>query len=242
MFPISHVLFKNKQGGYKIHENKNLEVDHLLYMDDIKLYCQCENKMTEMVHTLNEFSQGIRMEFNASKCNTMAIKKGMPYMCSPIPISDGEMIHNLNNTNGKYKYLGIWEANDIKHEEMKEEIKREYRKRVRVVLKSKLNGPNKINAINQYAVPIIRYSAGIIKWRKNEISQLDIGTRKLLTLYRCFARKDDVDRLYVKRLEGGRGLLNIEDAIKSEIQNMVDYISRSKSTILRACMLKIRKQ
>ena len=32
------------------------------------------------------------------------------------------------------------------------------------MLKSKLNGKNKIQAINTWAVAVMRYGAGIIKW------------------------------------------------------------------------------
>ena len=38
----------------------------------------------------------------------------------------------------------------------------EYNKRVRKILKSKLNGGNIIKAINSWAVPVVRYTAGII--------------------------------------------------------------------------------
>ena len=36
-----------------------------------------------------------------------------------------------------------------------------------MVLKSKLNGKNKIQAINTWAVAVMRYGAGIMKWTDN---------------------------------------------------------------------------
>ena len=42
---------------------------------------------------------------------------------------------------------------------------------MRKILKSKLNGGNVINAINTRAVAIIRYGAGIIKWKKRGIEK-----------------------------------------------------------------------
>ncbi len=36
-------------------------------------------------------------------------------------------------------------------------------------------------------------------------------TRKLLTIYRTHHPQADVDRLYMKRSEGGRGLIGVED-------------------------------
>ena len=65
------------------------------------------------------------------------------------------------------------------------------------MLKSKLNGKNKINAINTWAVSVLRYRAGIIRWTKEELKTLDRTTRKVLTINGAFHPKSDVDRLYV---------------------------------------------
>ena len=70
------------------------------------------------------------------------------------------MIKNIED--GEYKYLGSLEADDVEHEEMKGQIKKEYIRRVRNILKLKLNGENIISAINSRAVSIVRYGAGII--------------------------------------------------------------------------------
>ena len=57
-----------------------------------------------------------------------------------------------------------------------------YLQRVRQVLKSQLNGKNKVRVINAYALPVIRYPTGIINWPKKEIEATDIKTRKFLTI------------------------------------------------------------
>jgi len=53
----------------------------------------------------------------------------------------------------------------------------------------------------------LRYSSGIINWRIEEIKKLNRKTRKTLTMYKMHHQKADRDRLYVKRKEGGRGLV-----------------------------------
>ena len=62
-----------------------------------------------------------------------------------------------------YKYLGIIELDKIKKTEMKEKITKEYKRRQRLILKSRLNGRNKVTALNAWAVAIFRYGAGIIQ-------------------------------------------------------------------------------
>ena len=65
------------------------------------------------------------------------------------------------------------EADGVKHEETKDQIKKEYITRVRNILKSKLNGEIIILVINSRALFIVRYVAGIISWTKMELEELD---------------------------------------------------------------------
>jgi hypothetical protein len=55
-----------------------------------------------------------------------------------------------------YKYLGIEESEGIQHQKMKERLKQEYRRRLRITLISELNTRNKITAIGALAVPVMR--------------------------------------------------------------------------------------
>ena len=60
--------------------------------------------------------------------------------------------------NETYKYLGILEANTIKQEEMKDKIQKEYLRRTRKLLQTKLSSRNLIRETNTWAVPLIRFS------------------------------------------------------------------------------------
>jgi len=79
-----------------------------------------------------------------------------------------------------------------------------------MILKSELNARNNITAIGALAVPVLRYSFGIINWRIEEIKQIDRKTRKML---------------YVKRKGGGRGLVQVEAVYKAEIINIAQYLN-----------------
>jgi hypothetical protein len=54
---------------------------------------------------------------------------------------------------------------------MKERLKKEYTRRLRMIMKSELNAKNKITAIGALAVPVLRYSFGIINLRSEEIKK-----------------------------------------------------------------------
>ena len=62
-----------------------------------------------------------------------------------------------------YTYLGILETDKIKEKQMNEKFNKEYLRRLRLILRSKLNGRNKIMAVNTWTVSVMRYDAGILK-------------------------------------------------------------------------------
>ena len=47
----------------------------------------------------------------------------------------------------------------------------------------------------------------------------------MLIMYKMHYPKADIDRLYVKRKEGGRGLVQVEAAYKAEIINIAEYLN-----------------
>ena len=110
---------------------------------------------------------------------------------------------------------------------MKTKTSAEYLRRVKKIIKSKLDGNSTIQAINTWAVPVLRYGAGIIYWPVAELQALDRKTRKLLTLHRAHHPQADVDRLYVPRKQGGRGLMSIEEIVYREENALVTYVSNS---------------
>ena len=83
-------------------------------------------------------------------------------------------------------------------------------------MKSKLNGKNEIHGINTWAVALLRYGAGIINWKLDELKKMDRTMRKTLTMYGALHPKSDIDRLYLKRKHVGRGLISIEMCVSSE--------------------------
>ena len=78
-----------------------------------------------------------------------------------IRLLDGQHMKDIDETG--YTYLGILETDKIKEKEMKEKFSREYLRRLRLILRSKLNGRNKIMAVDTWAFSVMRYGARILK-------------------------------------------------------------------------------
>ena len=124
--------------------------------------------------------------------------------------------------------------NRVKEQEMKDEFRNEYFRRTKVILKSTLNGRNKIMALNTWAVSILRHGAGILKWNKNERQEMDRKTRKSMTMNKELHPRSDVARLYVSWKNGGRGLIGCEISVKSEENGLGWYIKNNIEPLLAA--------
>ena len=116
---------------------------------------------------------------------------------------------------------------------MKLNVLKEYIRRLRKVLKSKLNGGNLVCGVNTWAVSLLRYSAAFASWRKSELQVIDRKTRKLFAIYGALHPKSDVDRLYIPR-KGGRGLISIEDCVELAIKGFEVYVHRSEERLIQA--------
>ena len=77
-----------------------------------------------------------------------------------------------------------------------------------------------VKAINTWAVSLMRYSAGIVKWTKADLDVTDRKTRKLMTMYGMLHPRSNVSRLYLPKSEGGRGLLSLADSVNIERRSL----------------------
>ena len=140
------------------------------------------------------------------------------HLTDGIELPNQDKIRTLTE-NETYKYLGILEADTIKQVEMKNKIQKEYLRRTRKILETKLSSRNLIKGINTWAVSLVRYSGPFLKWTRDELRQMDQRTRKLMTMHKALHPREDVDRLYVPGKEGGREFASIEDSVDTSIHD-----------------------
>ena len=99
------------------------------------------------------------------------MKREKVVRCEGIKLPNTEVMKEVEKEG--YTYLSIVELDKIKENEMKEKTIEEYKRRLRLVLKSKLNGKNKITAINAWAVAAFRYGAEILQWKESELKDVE---------------------------------------------------------------------
>ena len=229
MIPLSIVL-NNEAMGYKFGK-EGKKINHLLFMDDLKLYGGSREEVEGLVGLVKKFSDDIGMEFGIDKCATLEIRHGKQVACEGIALPGGEVMKEVEESG--YKYLGVLEGASILTKEMKNLVKKEYLRRVRLVAGSWLYGGNMVRAVNTWAVSVVRYTAGILEWSDSELKAMDVKTRKLLTMKGAFHRNSSVDRLYMKRQVGGRGLISVEECVKAEVLGLNEYVAGSEEWMLK---------
>ena len=120
MMPLNHILRKCT-AGYKL--SRSLEINHLIYRDDIKLFSKYEKELETFIHAVRIYSQDIGMEFGIEKCAMLVMKSGKRHMIDGMELPNHDKIRTLGE-NETYKYLGILEADTIKQVQMKDKIQK----------------------------------------------------------------------------------------------------------------------
>ena len=151
MRPQNHILRKCA-AGYKLSRSQE-KIDHLMYIDDIKYFAKNEKELETLIHTVRIYSRDIGIEFSIEKCAMLVMKSGKWHMTDGMELPNDDKIRTLEE-NETYKYLEILEADTIKQVQMKDKIRKEYLRRTRKLLETKLSSRNLIKGINTWAMPL----------------------------------------------------------------------------------------
>ena len=220
--------------GYGYQLDEQTKTNHLFYVDDLKLYGTSDNQLTGLINTVKNISDDIRMEFGLDKCAKASFKRGMKVSAEGIPLDDIQVIQDLDKAE-TYKYLGMEEREGVQHHKIKVKIRKEYKRRIKLVLKTELNARNKTAVINTLAVQVILYSYGVIDWKLDEIQDLDRMTRKQQCMNWMLAKKGDVDRIYLP-CQGGSSLMNLEKEYKATMIGLQTYMTNKDDVQTQAVL------
>ena len=112
-------------------------------MNDIKLFAKSEKELETLIHTVRIYNQDIGMEFGIEKCALLEMKSGKRPRSDGMEQPNQDKIRTLAE-NETLKYLEILEADTIKQVKMKDKIQKEYLRRTRKLLETKLSSRNLI--------------------------------------------------------------------------------------------------
>ena len=72
---------------------------------------------------------------------------------------------------------------------------------------------------------VFRYRAGILQWKESELEDVNRESGKTSTMYGTLHPRNNVDRLYIKRKDGGRRLMSVARCIREEDNSFGFYVA-----------------
>ena len=121
LIPLSLIL-RNVKAAYEFSESKE-KINHLLFMDDLKLYSRSEKILDSLVQTARVFIEKMGMEFGIEKCPMLVMEKGKIVQSVVIELPDGNF--SKLQEGESYKYLGILKADNFLEEKIKLNVSKE---------------------------------------------------------------------------------------------------------------------
>ena len=106
-------------------------------MYDLKLFVKSKDQIDSLVNTVYTFSEDIGIEFGIKKCGVLVLKRGKAdkVKSTSLNLPNGKLMKTIDEEG--YKYLGTLEYVKVKEKEMKTEFVREYKRSLRLILRSK---------------------------------------------------------------------------------------------------------
>jgi hypothetical protein len=239
--PLSRTLTTTNYGfEVKSQKTKLHKINHLLYMDDIKLYAPSQTQMKSLIKITETISKDTCMEFGIQKCKMLHIWRGKWKNEESTETLNNEIIDNMAQEE-TYKYLGFRQNTKLDHKAIKTQLTKQYETRLKQILTSKLNSKNTYKAINTYAVPLLTYSFGVIRWTDTDLDGLNRLTRTTMTKYKNHHPKACTERLYLPRDLGGRGMIDIKAIHTKQITTLTQYFYSKTSSPMHNAIIKADK-
>jgi len=224
--PISFHL-KRQPAGYriKLRSQREVVVNHLWYMDDLKLFASGDDGLASTASIVEVIGTNIGLSFNPAKCNWLSIQQGQVKTTKGdlVTISAARIQHLA--VDGNYRYLGVVESYRIDRKQMKQAAVAEFELRLQKLCESQLSARHLVKAINTYAIPVILYGIILLDWTKAEIAALDRLIRKALTECGAQHPRASVVRVHLPRSMGGRGVLSICHLEERTVIRLAKYIA-----------------
>ena len=91
LIPLTHIL-KTANPGYEFRTGET--TNHLLFLDDLKLYSKSERGLDPNIQTVKIFIKDIRMQFGICKCVMLVMKNGKILNSNGIQFTNDKVIES----------------------------------------------------------------------------------------------------------------------------------------------------
>ena len=219
--PLSCALNGLKTGFRSVEMGDT--ISHTLFMDDLKVYAASKKGLERTLSVVDRVSEAVGMQLGLQKCAVAHISKGRTIEGGDLSLSNDRVLRAAGRGN-PYAYLGIKQVFEPDLAAIKKGLMDMYVLRLRRIWSSELNGRNKVQASNVWAVALFRYFFACLKWTRQDLVKLDRTTRRLIRKFRCHQYGAAVERVTLPRGRGGRGLASLVHIFEREVLSTVSYV------------------
>lgn len=230
MAPISYAVKKTK-GCYQMACGKQkmktqTSLSHLFYMDDLKLFANSAESLSNQIKEVASISKAINMKLNVKKC---ARAHFIPKRMIEGQVGDAAEAAEQEDANlpvlqdnAVYKYLGIEQGLKVSGNEAWDRVETKAAAIAHKLWESDLTFGQKVNAYNTAVIPVLSYvTSCIIEGKGTYLSALKKGDKfdvkvrdKILVKLKARYAKACAVRTYIPAEQGGYGLKSARDAIE----------------------------
>ena len=93
MLPLSRTP-KKMRAGYRLAKDMK-PINHLLFIDDLKLYGAIKDKLDSLIQVVRVFSQDFKMSFGLDKCAILEMRRGRQIGSSGIELPEDQQIGEI---------------------------------------------------------------------------------------------------------------------------------------------------
>ena len=89
-------------------------------------------------------------------------------------------------------------------------------------------------ALNTWAISLMIFGTGIVKWKNSEFDGIERKTRKVMTISKEQHPRNELDRFYVSMMEGGRRLIRCKMCVKAAENSFGSYVKHDIEPLIIA--------
>ena len=171
---------------------------HLLYINDLKIFAASREKLRRAMAAVRGVMKDIGLDWNERKCSVAHVKRGMlePEESESAGDSEREVFKSL--AEGSHcKFLGVME-NSTQDDDLSLQIAgKAYLQHLSLIWSSPLSDYNKVQASNQFPMPVLSYLVPSHCWPVEKQGRLSLRTEASTLLglnpyYICLGCLEDV--------------------------------------------------
>ena len=198
-----------------------------VFVDDLKIYQESHQKLVIVNEMIVKASMDTGACYGVKKCAEVVFRRGKMIKGEGLTVLEEKMEALDPEKNAIYKFLGCEQVDKIDVKRVMERVKKEIRKILDHLTSLNLNDQNLVKAINCRVIPVAGYVMNVCNLGKGELDELDKIVKSVLRREGFHERQSSDDRLYSKRIGGGRGLKSFKEVYDETKTRVACYMALS---------------